>query len=635
MHRIAFLTLIFSVSLIGQPKQWKENQVLPTMEEILSHHVEYKKMAPDLLARTSKIFFQSLDGQKIYLLQEEIDSFCNLSKSDWAKVADNFSKGDLSFFENLNHLLEKVILRARILREELQKELIFQSNIDEMAQETYIGYAKNFSQLKIRIRKQILDFMYHQKQTHPDKTWNIETRKKVFSFLEKKIRRYEDRYLDSSRQEHYFTLNLLKALSKSLDAHTTFFSDEEAMQMRVSLEKELYGYGLMCQESLDGVRIAGVVKNSPADQSNKVAPGDYLMEIDGEKVELMTFEEVMGLLQSNNKVSLGCRRIVDGQSLHYHVSLRAEKIVLDDERLQWEVQPLGEGAILKLTLPSFYEGEKESGCEADIRKALREVKKNYNILGIVLDLRENSGGFLQQAVKVAGLFVSNGVIVISKYSGGEIRYLRQIDGRVYHTGPLVILTSKASASAAEIVAQALQDYGSALVIGDERTYGKGTIQYQTVTSPDSKAFYKVTIGRYYTVSGRSTQIEGVQADIVVPTKYAGYRIGERYLDYPLQSDYVASAYVDPLTDVEGKAKNWFQKNYLPNVQKKEVRWRKMLPALQKNSTRRLESDPDFRLFMQKQVKSDESPTQQSNWGAEDLPMKEAVQILSDMIYLQN
>ena len=109
--------------------------------------------------------------------------------------------------------------------------------------------------------------------------------------------------------------------------------------------------------------------------------------------------------------------------------------------------------------------------EKDIKEAIRSFREKGQ-LGLVLDFRENSGGFLSQAVKVAGLFVSNGVIVISKYGKGEVHYLRNIVGRSFFNGPLVILTSKMSASASEIVAQALQDYGVGLVVGDERTFGK-------------------------------------------------------------------------------------------------------------------------------------------------------------------
>ena len=241
-------------------------------------------------------------------------------------------------------------------------------------------------------------------------------------------------------------------------------------------------------------------------------------------------------------------------------------------------------------------------------------------------------------MKVAGLFISSGVVVISKYAEGEIHYLRNLDIRSYFDGPLVVLTSRASASAAEIVAQALQDYGAALIVGDERTYGKGTIQYQTVTDSNAPCFFKVTVGRYYTVSGRSTQIDGVLADILVPTEYSAINIGERFLEFPLKSDRVASAYLDPLTDIDHRNRMWFQQNYIPNLQKKLSIWAQMVSRLKNNTEHRLSADKDFKLFLkaQEEVKAGRSfaltPTE--NWGAEDLQMKESVRILKDMICIK-
>jgi carboxyl-terminal processing protease len=342
---------------------------------------------------------------------------------------------------------------------------------------------------------------------------------------------------------------------------------------------------------------------------------------------------------SKRKVELELQRMEGKQEINYFVVVQKEKIIMEQDRLQYSFEPFGDGIIGKLTLPSFYESKDSSSCEADIRSALRELKKQGKVLGLVLDLRENSGGFLSQAVKVAGLFISNGVVVISKYAQEEIQYLRELNGKNYYDGPLVILTSKLSASAAEIVAQALQDYGVALVIGDERTYGKGTIQFQTVTRDKAPSFFKVTVGRYYTVSGVSTQIEGVKANIVVPTRYFIYDVGERFLQYPLKCDRIPSMYMDPLLDINPQQINWFQKHYLPNLQPKISIWNQMESFLAKNSSQRLNRDKNFSLFLETKKQDKEGKggllTANHNWGMEDLQMAEALNILKDMTLLQN
>jgi carboxyl-terminal processing protease len=155
-------------------------------------------------------------------------------------------------------------------------------------------------------------------------------------------------------------------------------------------------------------------------------------------------------------------------------------------------------------------------------------------------------------------------------------------------------------------------------------------------------FFKVTVGRYYTASGKSTQIEGVKADIVVPSHYAPYKIGEMYLEYPLPADQVDPAFVDPLTDLDEKTRKLFQMRYLPFTQRVVSFWKKRLPALKEHSAQRLASDPAFREFLQKQevikARAAALPAntvdEQIQMGMDDIQMKEAVNIVKDMIIFE-
>lgn len=315
---------------------------------------------------------------------------------------------------------------------------------------------------------------------------------------------------------------------------------------------------------------------------------------------------------------------------------------MHEERIETSYEKFGDGIIGKIALHSFYESGDGISSEKDLREAISAFREKGELHGLVLDLRENSGGFLSQAVKVAGLFMSNGVVVISKYGKGDVHYLRNIVSRPFFSGPIIVLTSKMSASAAEIVAAALQDYGIALVVGDDRTFGKGSIQYQTVTDAKADIFFKVTVGRYYTASGRSTQIDGVIADIHVPTQYAPYNIGERFLEYPLPQDAVSPAYIDPLSDLDLRTKQIFQKRYLPSLQRVVPYWKRMLFQLQKNSKGRLARNPDFQAFMRRVEKVRERGSsipvntvdEQIRIGMEDLQITEAVNIVKDMILIE-
>ncbi|MBS0628450.1 MAG: hypothetical protein JSS09_09610, partial [Verrucomicrobia bacterium] len=178
----------------------------------------------------------------------------------------------------------------------------------------------------------------------------------------------------------------------------------------------------------------------------------------------------------------------------------------------------------------------------------------------------------------------------------------------------------------------------ALIVGDHRTYGKGSIQYQTVTEEKANSYFKVTIGKYYTVSGRSTQIEGVKADIVIPTKYAPFNIGEKYLLYALKNDQVPSAFLDSCSDVDERNFDWFQKNYIPNIQKRLSYWRSMLSVLKKNSEYRLNHDKNYLAFLEVvQSKPSLSELQEGGIlysGTEDIQMNETLNIVKDMAFLQ-
>lgn len=648
---VSLVGLILASSNIGTFKKPSAaaSAIYNNMEEMLFYHVEHKEFNELLAKRSLRIYIEQFDNSKNYLLFDEIDAYLNPSRELLSQVVEQYKQGHFAIFQELNDVIRNSIKKARSYRALVQKELVEVSE-EPINYKTYSDYARSEEELKERIKNHLQKIIAFEKKQNPNRVFDKVYMQKVFALWEKRLSRLEDAYLDVDERgkkltkaalEEQISMHVLKAMAKSLDAHTCYFSPKEAVEMRTSLEKQFEGIGVVLTESVEGVVVSDLVKGSPAYRANKITPGDLLISIDGKATSQLSYEQVLDHLQnaSKRKVELGLKRMQSAQEARYFVELYKEKIVMEQDRLQYSFEPFGDGIIGKLILPSFYESKDSSSCEADIRAALRELKKQGKLLGLILDLRDNSGGFLNQAVKVAGLFISNGVVVVSKYAQEEIQYLRELDGKNYYDGPLVILTSKLSASAAEIVAQALQDYGVALVVGDERTYGKGTIQFQTVTRDKAPSFFKVTVGKYYTVSGASTQIEGVKANIVVPTRYFIYDVGERFLQYPLKSDRIPSVYADPLLDVSPQQINWFKKNYLPNLQQKVSIWNQMETLLTGNSDQRLHRDKNFTLFLESKKQEKEgkalSLTANHNWGIEDLQMSEALNILKDMALLQN
>ena len=638
IRRICFSVIFSLVGLLAAPLQAEKAVTLSkknihaSIEEMLKYHVEYKSFSQLLVKRSFKLFLEQFDPLKMYLLQSEAAPFWNMSENHLAEVVHFHRKGEYPFYEKANQLIGQAILRARSFREEIKKEILQEGSVKVYLEESSLSFAKTEDVLRERVKRQML----YSIALEGGLQLSREDQEKALALFERRLQKSEDSYL-SPKKDHYLAMHTLKAFAKSLDSHSSFFSPEEARELRNVLEKQFEGVGVVLKEGLRGIVVKSLILNGPAQRSGQIQDGDLLLSVDKKSVSSESYQEAMEWLKGGaGKVVHLTFQKKTGEIVS--VSLVREKIVMEEDLVHFSTVPYGDGFVGVIEIPSFYESGEGRSCEKDVMEALRGLRSRGTLRGVVLDMRENSGGFLSQAVKVAGLFMSSGVIVMSKYSTGQIQYLRDINGQIFYEGPLVVLTSKASASAAEIVAQALQDYGLALVVGDERTYGKGTIQYQTVTEGGASSFFKVTVGRYYTVSGRSTQIEGVRADVVVPSKYSPFNIGEKYLPYALKNDQVPSAFTDLLMDVDGRSRAWLQKNYLPNLQKKLSHWTEMLPLLKLNSEYRLGHDRNFLCFLQF-LKNDPLPLESrgdssSNFGQNDLQVLEAVNIIKDMTLLQ-
>ncbi len=618
-------------------KQLSYDDIKKTMREMFYYHVEYKELTPQLVKRSFKVYMEQFDPDKFYLLKSDALPYLELSKSHVSQVIDRYHRNDFSDYLTVNSTISTSIKRSRRLRQEVEQDLLNGKKLKMSATNIHMDYARSEQELKERLAGRLYKLLRLD-----DRELDPQTLKKAIALWEKKLQRRERRYalftkegvsLPEHEVEHHVTLHTLKAYARSLDAHTGYYSPDEAYEIRASLKKQLEGIGVILREGIDGIYIADLIESGPAIQSGGVAVGDVIVEVNGKVVTEMSFEEVLDELKGSagSKVELVLQR----QDAQYTVKLKREKIAMTDELVTYEAEPYSNGIIGKINLPAFYDNGGEINAERHLREALRDLKNQGELLGVVIDMRDNSGGFLTQAVKIAGMFITQGVVVISKYSEGEVQYMRNLDGRVYFDGPIVLLTSKASASAAEIVAGALQDYGVALVVGDERTYGKGSMQYQTITDSRADSFYKVTVGRYYTVSGKSTQINGVPADIHVPSRYSPYNIGERYLEYPLSGDRLPPAYVDPLTGIDSKTQELLQKKYVPYVQKRDPKWQKMVSQLKRNSKKRIASDPNFQCFLKVINGKETACTLKNNFGTTDLQMQEAVNIMRDMVEISS
>lgn len=595
------------------------------VQEILTYHVEHRAISPLLVRRLFKLYLSQFDVNKTYFLKKEVAHLHHLEEDYIWQVIYRLRKGDLSDFYDIHILIDKAISRSQEIRNEIAFQFMEAESIDtkEFDIKNFFDYTESTSDLQRRVYMELCLFAgQYGKSTR----LSPEIKQKIINLWNKRKETREKKYQFAMQSPSEKKKNIadcfLKAFTSSLDAHSAFYTDKEAHEIRMSLKKQLEGIGVVIKEGIHGIYISYLFNGSPASRSS-LQKGDYITAINGESTLNSSFERVAEMMQgpAGSSMTLTVLRMKDVEQQLITVPLQREKITLEEERVLHKSSPCGDGIIGKITLPSFYDSGDGVTAEQDLKEAIRSLKKLGKLKGLIIDVRENSGGFLSQAIKVSKLFIPKGIIVISKYAGNEIRYVRDIDGRIFYDGPIVMLTSKASASAAEIVAQVLQDYGIVIVVGDIRTYGKGSIQYQTITEANSKAFYKVTVGRYYTASGKSTQLEGVKADIHVPTKFAPFPIGERYLEFALPGDHMDFSYFDILKETDpGKYRN-FQEEFFPLLPGIETKWQKMRNTLRKNSQARVHQY-NMRLDA-KQIKQ------------QDIAAIESEEILRDMIFLSD
>ncbi len=653
LYYLAALFLL-SFSLHASVHLFKKSEIDPLIGEMTQEHVGQHPIATEEFLRNAFIiYFEQFDPDKIYLLKTEVDPYVRATSAQLGSYLKQYQQSDYSVFEQMNQVIVQSISRARKMQEKIfsfspryfnlaQKQ--FQSNKD--GDVFFDQYASSEEELNQRQIAYLMNFLMMQMEKFGDANV-MKNREHILAVYKDTLEDSENRFLsidfqkkafDKEHKENEESMLILKALAKSLDSHSTFFDAAEASSVRTRLEKEYEGVGLLLEERADGVVVKVVIEESPASLSGKIKVGDKLVAINDYDVTNESYASVLEMMQGEKGDRVKLNLLRDGKE-NYSVDLVYTLLIMQEDRVMVKTAPFRDGIIAMLTLDSFYQGELKVSAESDLLEAIKKLKKESNLLGLILDLRENSGGFLAQAVKVAGLFITNGVVAMSKYGDGSLHLYRDTDSSVAFDGPLIILTSRLTASAAEIVAQALQDYGVALVVGDDRTYGKGTIQSQTVTGGDSDTFFKVTVGKYYTVSGRTPQQSGVLADIIVPGSHINEAVGERYLENVVDKDEIKPEFDDGLVDLNLYSKDWYLRYYLPTLQKRLTIWQTLAPALRTRSRQRILSNSDYQhalegrgVYLEGKSRGDSNKDNKHSIG--DLQTDEVFNIVKDMIELK-
>ena len=342
----------------------------------------------------------------------------------------------------------------------------------------------------------------------------------------------------------------MNAITESYDPHTTYFSPKQSDLFKQQMSLSLEGIGAQLQQDNDYTKVVRILPGGDAEKTGKVKVNDFIIGVaqgaDGEMVDVVGWrlDDVVKLIKGPKGTTvrlsiLPAKTGVNGPSVE--VTLVRDKIKLEDQAAKKEtINYNSNGKELKLgviTLPGFYmDFEAYQNGDPNYRSTTRDVKKlvgelkSEGVDGIVMDLRNNGGGSLPEAVDLTGLFIKEGPVVQVRNSVGKVEILPDDDKEVFYNGPLVVLTNRFSASASEIFAGAIQDYQRGVIVG-ETTFGKGTVQVMLelsrfINDKEPVGDLKITYQKFYRVTGSSTQHKGVSPDIDLPSAYDANHYGE-------------------------------------------------------------------------------------------------------------
>lgn len=634
---LLFFLLFISSFCQAKPPSLTPHDTKTKIQEILKSHITYQELNEEIIQRAFSNYLEELDPLKTYFVESEILEWTSPSEGLLKSTLKNIQNEDFMVFSKLhNSFLSSLARRASFEAEILTCELPLGVKSSEFKD---LCWAKTEDELKTRLlRIKALQLETAEKLSSTDKEQFLQRLEK------RRVCREEDLKGKSNEERKQIILSyILKSISSSLDSQTAYFTPSEATQFMMQVQQKLYGIGAQLRDDLNGLTITRLLEGGPAELSNKLKLGDKIIAVNKDPIVGLDIADAVDLIKGRQGTPvvltiLRTNETSNPKEEKIDIEIIRDEVVLKETRLESTLHPFGDGVIGIFHLFSFYEDKKASSA-SDLYQAINDLKKTQNLKGIILDLRGNLGGVLHQAVAVTGLFISKGIVVSVKYNTGKIEHLRNLDGKKVWDGPLLVLTNRLSASASEIVSQTLQEYGRALVVGDPYTFGKGTFQTFTLESANygkvnPKGEYKVTCGRYYTVSGKSPQLVGVQADIQIPGVLSQMEIGEKHAKFPVGTDEIDSGFQDDLADVSPLLRNQIKRIYKASHQSQVFQYHPYLETLKANSEKRISSNKNYQHFLKELSKEeDSSSAAMETFGQNDLQLTETLNVMTDLIFL--
>jgi carboxyl-terminal processing protease len=553
--------------------------------QLLTYY-HYKKVPLDdtLSARIIDRYIDLLDPERFFFLQSDIDQF--MASKD--KIDDAIYSEDLSVpFAIFNVYEQRFVDRLSYARELLKNGFDFSQNEEYAVLRDKEPWPKSEAESRELWRKRVKNDWLRLKLAGTTDATIRETLGKRYGNSQARAYKY--------KSDDVFQ-TFMTAYTTSIEPHTDYFGVAAASDFDISMKLSLVGIGAVLQERDEYTTIRELVPGGPAQLSGQLAVGDRIVGVaqgkDGALVDVVgtRVNEVVKLIRGEKDTVVRLDILptdagLDGK--HRLVTLVRDKISLEKQAAKKNVLIVKDGDTSRkigvISLPTFYEdfdarrrGDKNyRSASRDVARLLAELEKD-KVDGVVIDLRNNGGGSLPQAIELTGLFVGKGPVLQQRNGDGEVKVNGNTRATARWTGPLAVLINRGSASASEIVAAAIQDYGRGVIVG-EPSFGKGTVQ--TVVNLDEEARnakpefgeLKMTVAQFFRINGGTTQLRGVTPDIILPGFSDEEKLGESSYDNALPWLQVKPADYAPLGDIKP-----------------------LLPELQSRHDARADKDKDFR-----------------------------------------
>ena len=532
---------------------------IPELSRTLLHkHISFHYVNDELRQRVIDTYVKRLDASKSLYLTGEVE----VLKTQLRGLIQQIRNDDCSALLSIQ---KNQILRYEALQKfatEVLADEAYELDIDAVL---IIDPDKRFYAPTAALRDELVTKLIHFQMSN-----YLSSDMELAEAKEKLTHRYElmtRRAREKTNEDLY--AEYLDAFATALDPHSNYLSQEVLEDFQISMGLSLEGIGVALS-TRDGYSVVEkIIPGGAADGLNILEPQDKIIAVaqDGEEsVDIidMDLRDVVRLIRGKRGTTVHLTVLRQGDTAErFQVSIVRDKINLEEQAAKIRFEEVDVGGepqkIAVLELPSFYGGNEPGGRQSstDVSALLKQAREEKAV-GLVLDLSRNGGGLLDTSVDIAGLFIEEGGIVAVRDTFSQVQVLRDPNSRIAWDGPLVVLISRVSASASEIVAGALKDYRRAVIVGDDHSFGKGTVQ-SMVPLPEGLGALKVTTALFFRPGGQSTQHAGVASDVVIPSIFGTDEFGEAHQTYSLPSQSI-SAFIDanslPAASSSDQAPSW-------------------------------------------------------------------------------